>query len=31
MAVAKAEADATVIDLGQQDVSISVTVQWSLL
>ena len=31
MAVAKAESDATVIDLGQQDVSISVTVQWSLL
>ena len=31
MAVAKAEADASVIDLGQQDVSISVTVQWSLL
>jgi uncharacterized protein YggE len=30
MAVAKAESDATVIDLGQQDVSISVTVQWSL-
>lgn len=30
MAVAKAEADSTVIDLGQQDVSISVTVQWSL-
>lgn len=31
MAVAKAESDSTVIDLGQQDVSISVTVQWSLL
>ncbi|CAN2245046.1 COG2968 Uncharacterized conserved protein [Candidatus Planktophila dulcis] len=31
MAVAKAESDVTVIDLGQQDVSISVTVQWSLL
>jgi uncharacterized protein YggE len=31
MAVAKAESDATVIDLGQQDVTISVTVQWSLL
>jgi uncharacterized protein YggE len=31
MAVAKTESDATVIDLGQQDVSISVTVQWSLL
>lgn len=30
MAVAKAEADATVIDLGQQDVTISVTVQWNL-
>lgn len=31
MAVAKTESDSTVIDLGQQDVSISVTVQWSLL
>ena len=31
MAVAKAESDATVIDLGQQDVTIAVTVQWSLL
>lgn len=31
MAVAKAESDATVIDVGQQDVTISVTVQWSLL
>ena len=31
MAVAKAEADATVIDLGEQDVSVSVTVKWSLL
>jgi len=31
MAVAKAESDAKVIDLGQQDVTISVTVQWSLL
>ena len=31
MAVAKAESDASVIDLGQQDVTISVTVQWSLL
>jgi len=31
MAVAKAESDATVIDLGQQDVTIYVTVQWSLL
>jgi uncharacterized protein YggE len=30
MGVAKAESDATVIDLGQQDVTISVTVQWSL-
>ena len=31
MATAKSETDATVIDLGQQDVTISVTVQWSLL
>jgi uncharacterized protein YggE len=31
MGVAKAENDATVIDLGQQDVTISVTVQWALL
>jgi uncharacterized protein YggE len=31
MTVAKAESDATVIDLGQQDVTISVTVQWALL
>lgn len=31
MALAKSEADATVIDLGQQDVTVSVTVQWSLL
>ena len=31
MSVAKTEADATVIDLGQQDMTISVTVQWSLL
>lgn len=31
MSVAKADADATVIDLGQQDVTISVTVQWGLL
>jgi uncharacterized protein YggE len=31
MAVAKAESDATVIDLGQQDVTIGVTVQWALL
>ena len=31
MGVAKAESDATVIDLGQQDVTIAVTVQWALL
>lgn len=31
MALAKSESDATVIDLGQQDVTISITVQWSLL
>ena len=31
MAVAKTEADSTVIDLGEQDVSVSVTVKWSLL
>lgn len=31
LAVAKAESDATVIDLGQQDVTIAITVQWSLL
>jgi uncharacterized protein YggE len=31
MAVAKAESDSTVIDLGQQDVTIAVTVQWALL
>lgn len=31
MTVSKAESDATVIDLGQQDVTISVTVQWALL
>ena len=31
MATAKAESDATVIDLGQQDVTIAVTVQWALL
>ena len=31
MALAKTESDATVIDLGQQDVTVSVTVQWSLL
>jgi uncharacterized protein YggE len=31
MGVAKTESDATVIDLGQQDVTISITVQWSLL
>jgi uncharacterized protein YggE len=30
MAVAKTEADSTVIDLGEQDVTVSVTVQWSL-
>lgn len=30
MAVAKAESDATVVDLGEQDVTVSVTVQWSL-
>ncbi len=31
MGVAKAENDATVIDLGLQDVTIAVTVQWSLV
>ena len=31
MATAKSEADATVIDLGLQEVSISVSVQWALL
>ena len=31
MAVAKSEADSTVIDLGEEDVSVSVTVKWSLL
>ena len=31
MALAKSESDATVVDLGQQDVTVSVTVQWSLL
>ncbi|ASY23098.1 SIMPL domain-containing protein [Candidatus Planktophila versatilis] len=31
VAVAKAESDATVVDLGEQDVTVSVTVQWSLL
>jgi uncharacterized protein YggE len=31
MATAKSEADTTVIDLGLQEVSISVSVQWSLL
>jgi len=31
MGVAKAENDATVIDLGQQDVTIAVTVRWSLV
>ena len=30
MAVAKSEADSTVIDLGEQDVTVSVTVRWSL-
>lgn len=29
-ASAKAESDATVVDLGQQDVTVSVTVQWAL-
>jgi chromosome segregation ATPase len=29
--IAKAEADATVIDLGEEDVTVSVTVKWSLL
>ena len=28
---AKAESDATVVDLGQQDVTVSITVQWALL
>jgi len=31
MAMAKTEADSTVVDLGEQDVTVSVTVQWSLL
>ena len=31
MGIAKAESDATVIDLGEQDVTVSVTVKWSLL
>ena len=31
MGIAKAEADATVIDLGEEDVTVSVTVKWSLL
>jgi uncharacterized protein YggE len=31
LGLAKAESDSTVIDLGQQDVTISITVQWSLL
>jgi uncharacterized protein YggE len=31
MAVAKTEADSTVVDLGEQDVTVSVTVKWSLL
>jgi uncharacterized protein YggE len=30
MALAKTEADSTVIDLGEQDVTVSVTVRWSL-
>ena len=30
-ATAKAESDATVVDLGQQEVSVSITVQWALL
>ena len=30
-ASAKAESDATVVDLGQQDVTVSITVQWALL
>jgi uncharacterized protein YggE len=30
MAVAKTEADSTVVDLGEQDVTVSVRVQWSL-
>jgi uncharacterized protein YggE len=30
MGLAKAESDATVVDLGEQDVTVSVTVQWSL-
>ncbi len=29
-AAAKAEADSTVVDLGQQDVTVSITVQWAL-
>jgi len=29
-ATAKSEADATVVDLGQQDVTVAITVQWSL-
>jgi uncharacterized protein YggE len=29
-AAAKAESDATVVDLGQQDVTVSITVQWAL-
>ena len=31
MAVANTEADSTVVDLGEQDATVSVTVQWSLL
>jgi uncharacterized protein len=30
MALAKTEADSTVVDLGEQDVTVSVTVRWSL-
>ena len=30
-ATAKAEADATIVDLGQQDVTVSITAQWTLL
>ena len=30
MAMAKSDAGATVIDLGQQDVSVSITIQWAL-
>jgi len=30
LAMAKSDAGATVIDLGQQDVSVSITIQWAL-